>query len=463
MNSIWVTGPIAWVVLGAARLVPTPVCYRLEEEWLADLLALDGLVQKIRFALGCVWAALQMRRESITGTLSQAAQRNFIEELPAVKWIPIIWAGSRRNSGRSLLILALLVVAFALLGAVQGLTSAVNHAFASAHPDRLYVTSKIKLGVPLPIGLGDWLKRQPGVLRFAPRYQFGAMYQRPQQGVAICATDMDALLAIYPQHAVDPSQLRAMHQHRDGAIVGKGLMRKYGWAIGQRIALRSLLTRKDGTGEWSFEIIGTWGATSDDVEDDSLMIFTNYDYVNESLPSGPARDAMQFAVLQIADPARANTIQRTIDSHYANSPNTTLTLSEHNVEQSLVAPFANIDSVGHRLVGATLFVLLFATSALMMRSIRERAPELAALKAAGFSETRVSLLILGESLVLCVVGAAIGLFAGTKLLLLARTQIASVTVPHSIYGIGLAYAAALALAGGAMAAWRGTKLRVVDG
>jgi putative ABC transport system permease protein len=107
-------------------------------------------------------------------------------------------------------------------------------------------------------------------------------------------------------------------------------------------------------------------------------------------------------------------------------------------------------------------VLLFATSALMMKSIRERTAELATLKAGGFSDTHVMLLILGESLVLCVAGAAIGLFVGTKLLPLARTQIAAVTVPASIYGIGLAYAAALALTGGAIAAWRGTKLRAVD-
>jgi putative ABC transport system permease protein len=371
--------------------------------------------------------------------------------------IPFIWAGLRRKTGLSILILAQVVIAFALFGAAQGLTSAVNHTITSAHPDRLYVASKIKLGVALPVTLGDWLKRLPGVLRFAPRYQFGAVYQRPQQGIAICATDIDALLAIYPEHAVDLSQLRAMHQHPDGAIVGKGMMRHYGWTVGRRITLQSPLTRKDGTGNWSFEIVGTWGGASDDVEDDSIMMFTNYDYVNESLPTGPARDAMQFVVLQIADPARADTIEQTIDSHYTNSPNETLTQSEHNVEQSLVAPFADIDTVGPRIVGAILFVLLFATSALMMKSIRERTPELLALKTVGISETHVLLLILGESVILCIVGAAIGLFAGTKLLLLARTQIASITVPQSIYGVGLAYAAALALAAGGIAAWRGTK------
>jgi putative ABC transport system permease protein len=379
-----------------------------------------------------------------------------------VNSLSLIWAGIRRKTGRSLLILAQVVIAFALFGAVQGLTSAVDLAIAATHPDRLYVASSTNLGVPIPIALGEWLKRVPGVIRFAPRYQFGAMYQRPEQGVAICASDMDALLGIYPEHAVDSSQLRAMHQHRDGAIVGIRMLHKYGWTIGQRISLQSQLMRKDGTGNWPFEIVGTWGGTAGDVEDDSQTLFANYDYVNESLPIGPARDTMQMAALLIADPARAGSIERTIDSHYTNSSNETLTQSEKDAVQFEVQTFGDIDVVGHRIIGATLFVLLFATGALMMQSIRERTPEFATLKAVGFSDTRVMLLILGETVILCVVGAAIGLFLGTKLLLLARAQIGSVTVPHGIYGIGLGMATALAVAGGAIAAWRGARLRVVD-
>jgi ferric-dicitrate binding protein FerR (iron transport regulator) len=81
----WGPGPIAWIVLRAASLVPAPICCRLEEEWLADLLALDGLLQRIRFAFGCVWAALQMRGERITVIPSKTAHRNIFQEPPAVK------------------------------------------------------------------------------------------------------------------------------------------------------------------------------------------------------------------------------------------------------------------------------------------------------------------------------------------------------------------------------------------
>jgi putative ABC transport system permease protein len=113
--------------------------------------------------------------------------------------------------------------------------------------------------------------------------------------------------------------------------------------------------------------------------------------------------------------------------------NETVTPSEPKVEQSLGAPFAEVEAVGPRLIGAILFVLLFAISALMLKSICERTPELMTLKAVGFSLTHVMLLILSESLVLCIAGAAIGLFVGTKLLLLARTQIASISMPPGLY------------------------------
>ena len=85
MTPKWGPGPIAWIVLRAASLVPAPICYRLAEEWLADLWALDGHLQRIHFAFGCVWAALQMRGERITASQSKTAHRNLLEEPPAVK------------------------------------------------------------------------------------------------------------------------------------------------------------------------------------------------------------------------------------------------------------------------------------------------------------------------------------------------------------------------------------------
>jgi putative ABC transport system permease protein len=381
-----------------------------------------------------------------------------------VKFIPLVWAGIRRKSSRSILILLQVVIAFTLYGVLQGLTSGINHAIASTHADRLYVASKLDLGDPIPISIVEGVKRVPGVVGVAPRYQFGANYQRPGQGVPICATDVDAFLGIYSEDKVDPAQQRAMREIQDGVIVGIGTMHKYGWKVGQRVTLQTppQMKRMDGTNNWTFDIVGTWVDSGESDQDNSQLLIANYRYVNESLPVGPGRDTMNLAVLRIADPARANSIEQAIDSQYANSSNETLTQSEHELVQSEVSNFGDIDTVAHRIVGATFFVLLFATGALMMQSIRERTPELAVLKTVGFSDRRVMMLILLETLVLCLAGAAIGLWLGMRLLPVAREEIGTVTVPPMVFAIGFACAVALALAGGATAAWRGLRLRVVD-
>jgi len=64
MNPGWAGGAIAWIVQRAAHLAPRDLCPRLEEEWLADLSAYADPMQRLRFALGCCWAALSVRGET---------------------------------------------------------------------------------------------------------------------------------------------------------------------------------------------------------------------------------------------------------------------------------------------------------------------------------------------------------------------------------------------------------------
>lgn len=375
-----------------------------------------------------------------------------------MRFFPLIWAGILRKRGRALLILAQVIIAFTLFGVLQGLNSGIKQAVSATHADRLYVGNRLRLGAPLPISVLEPLRATPGVTATTFRFTFGATYQRTTQSVPVLATDVDSFLAVYPELKVDPAQARAMHQIQDGAVVGAETLRTYGWKVGQRITLQSPLTRKDGTGNWPFEIVGTYQNTEQ--QDQALLILANYRYVNESR-SGQ-RDTMVVATVRIADPTKASAIEHAIDSRFANSANETLTQSEHELAQSQVASLGDLDAVVHRITAAAFFVLLFATGALMMQSLRERTPELAVLKTLGFSDTRVMGLILAETAVLCVGGAALGLWIASKILGLARTLIGLGTVPAAVIALGFGCAVLLALAGGAIPAWRGLRLRVVD-
>jgi putative ABC transport system permease protein len=375
-----------------------------------------------------------------------------------LKFAALIWAGIRRNRGRSNLILLQVVIAFTLFGVLQGLNGAIDKAVASTHADRLYVGSRQRFGTPLPIAIMSTVQSAPGVIASAARFQFGATWQKPDQQVPILATDIDAFLSVYPELQVAPAARRAMKELQDGAIVGIETMRKYHWQIGQRIVVQSL-PKKDGSSNWTFDIVGTYISADD--PDSSPLIMANYHYVNESLAPAQA-NTMAVAAIRIADPTRAGDTETAIDKHFLNSPNETLTQSERERAEASVASLGDIDTVVHRVIGATFFVLLFATGALMMQSIRERTPELAVLKTFGFSDRLVMMLILAETLALCVCGAALGLGLASRILPLARNLIGLGSIPLGVVVTGFAFAVALALAAGAIPAWRGLRLHVVD-
>jgi len=374
-----------------------------------------------------------------------------------LKFVSLIWGGIRRNRGRSILIFAQVLIAFTLFGVLQGLTGAINQAVSASHADRLYVGSRLRLGSPLPIAIMATVRSTPGVIASTYRFVFGATWQKPTQGVAVIATDFDSFLSVYPELEVAPAARRALKQQQDGVIVGAETLRKYHWQVGQRIVLQGL-PQKNGSPNWTFDILGTY-VNSDDPQN-STAILASYHYFDESV--GAQADTIAVATVRIADPGRAADVETAIDKRFINSANETLTQSEREVAEASVASLGDLNTVVHRVIGVTFFVLLFATGALMMQSIRERTPELAVLKTIGFSDRLVLVLILAETLALCVSGAAVGLGLASRILPLARALIGIGSIPLTVVVAGFACALGLALAAGAIPAWRGQRLRVVD-
>jgi putative ABC transport system permease protein len=106
--------------------------------------------------------------------------------------------------------------------------------------------------------------------------------------------------------------------------------------------------------------------------------------------------------------------------------------------------------------------LLFATGSTMMQSVGERIPELAVLKTLGFSNTGVLVLVLAESLVLCLLSAALGLAAASGLFPLLKDYLGIVHLPASVLIGGSVVAAVMALITGLPPALRAQRLNIVD-
>jgi putative ABC transport system permease protein len=374
-----------------------------------------------------------------------------------MKYLPLVWAGIWRKKSRALLMLLQIVSAFLLFGLLQGLNSGIKQAIAKTHSDRLYVSSSVSLGDPLPISLLSTVKAVPGVKEASPFVQFPGIYQKPGQGIPITAVDADAFFRMFPDYVSSPDQIEALKNRRTGGIIGVNAAQRFGLKVGDRLTLQSPIARKDGA-SWVFDIVGTFDVPNQTAVANNIIV--NYDYVNEARVIN--RDTVLLFIAHAADPANAAAIGLAIDNKFANSSHETRTQSEGDLVASQIQRVADLDFIVGGIIGAVFFALLLATGTLMMQSIRERTPEIGVLKTLGFSDRLVMTLILVEAITFCVFSAGIGLALASFLLPMARAQIGIASMPGIVIAAGLAFAVLLGLLGGSVPARRGLKLQVAD-
>ncbi len=373
-----------------------------------------------------------------------------------MKYLFLVWSGLWRRRVRAALILLQVTVAFTLFGVLQGLDTGINQAIAKAHADRMYVLSRVSSGDSLPFALLGSIERVPGVVTVTYENGIGGIYQNPDQQISVQGVEPASFARIFSEIVIPPDALQALIRTRTGALVGEKVAQSYGWRIGQRIPVQSPILQRDGSGTWTFEIVGTF--TEPDNPDQANYLIANYAYLNEARQDN--RDTVGAYVVQINDPKRSATIGHDIDAVFANSPHETRTQSESDLISTQIQRIGDINFLAHAVTAAAFFALLFATGTLMMQTIRERTPELAVLKSVGFSDRRVMTLILAEALISCLLGAAIGLGIAALLLPAARQLIGLGYLPGVVIVAGFLCAFILALLSGAIPAWRGLRLEV---
>lgn len=377
-----------------------------------------------------------------------------------MKYLPLIWSGIWRRRGRAVLLLLQIVSAFTLFGVLQGVSSGTKQAIATTHSDRLYVASRVSASDPLPIALLERIRSMPGVRDVTPRAVFGGSYWTPQQGMPVIAVDAQPFFRIFDELSVAPEAVEMLNRTTAGAIIGSELARRYGWKVGDRFVLQSSVVNRDGSHNWSFDIVGVFDARPTFGTPPPTAVIANFDYVNNARARDADRTNMFIATVR--DASDAGAVSLAIDSDFANSAHETRTKSEGDLVSTQIQQTVDLDFIVRAVVAAVLFALLLATGALMMQSLRERTPELAVLKALGFSDRRILVLLLIESITFCMVGAAIGLAIGAALLPQARSLVGIASMPPSVAVAGLVCALALALVAGAAPALCGSRLRVAD-
>jgi putative ABC transport system permease protein len=379
-----------------------------------------------------------------------------------MKFLPLVWSGIWRKPGRTLLAMLQIVVAFALFGVLQGFSTGVKYAMAHTSADSLWVHSRGSFS-DLPLGHYERMKKVPGVRRVSYRNYIGARYQNPKQQLLIIAAEPYDWMATTDDVTIAPADVDALARTRTGAIVGRVLANKYGWKIGQRIPLQTDVAQKNGSKVWTFDIVGFLEHTDPARRNQSTIMLVNYSYYDEARVADNGM-VHQYTV-QVADPKRVGEVADAIDNAFANSAYETRSETWREAAQSQFKSLGDLDFVVHAITAAALFSLLFSIGATLMQSVRERTPELATLKAVGFTDAAVVAIVVAEAGFVALVSAMLGLGVAMAIFWAAtRYNILSghLTIPTDVLITGGVLAVLLALASGFLPALRGMRLQVAE-
>jgi putative ABC transport system permease protein len=317
----------------------------------------------------------------------------------------LILRNALRHKTRSSLTVFGLVVATLAFGLLQTVIKAWYAGADAASNTTLVTRNATSLVFALPLSYEAKIRAVDGVARVAYANWFGGVYQDPKNFFPQFAISGASYLDIYPDFLVPEEQREAFLHDRKGALIGRKLADEYGFKVGDVVPLRGTIY----PGQWEFNVRGIYdGRQASTV---TTQMFFHWDYLNETLKKTAQRRANQVGVyvVQIRRPEDAAAVSAAIDATFKNSLAETLTETEKAFQLSFVA-MSDAIVVAIRLVSFVVILIIMAVMAnTMAMSARERLSEYATLRALGFGPGFLARLIFGESLLLAMLGAAIGM------------------------------------------------------
>ena len=372
----------------------------------------------------------------------------------------LLWANLQRRKTRTYLTLFSVLVAFLLFAILR--TMAVWFVSTGASVNRLAATAKYSIIDPLPISQRAEIEVVEGVKAVTHLTWFGGTYQDPRNLMSKFPVEPRAFFDMYPEYIIDPAHLDAFANTRTGAAVPVDLMQQYGWEIGDKIPIEAdIYPMRDGNRLWVFDLVASY---TQEGNASSLPFLFHYDFFDEARAFG--QGSVGWWTVQIDDPARASEIASNIDGLFENSQNPTKTATENEFNRAFAAQMGDIGLIANGILSAVFFTILLLTANTMGQALRERIPELAVLKTLGFSNAKVATLVLGESVLLCVLGGLLGVglaWVATPILISQIPMpIGDLAVSGWTMALGIGIAALLGAVVGAQPALHASRLAIAD-
>ena len=296
------------------------------------------------------------------------------------------------------------VMAFALLRTV---VTAWHAGVEASAANRLITRHAVSFVFPLPLAYRDRIAQVPGVSKVTYALWFSGVYIDKNQFFPRLAVDADTFFDVYPEFLIDKEQFETFKRERNAAIIGVEIARRYNLKIGDVMVLEGDVY----PGQWQFVVRGIYQPRDQTTDPSTMMV--HYKYVDERVrQEAPDRAGeVGWYIVRIANADDAAAVSAAIDKLFENSRAETKTETERVFQQNFLSAASAVITAMNIMSFVIIGIILLVLGNTMIMSARERTHEYAVLKTLGLSGTKLFSLIAGESLILSVLGSAVGLLA----------------------------------------------------
>jgi putative ABC transport system permease protein len=306
-----------------------------------------------------------------------------------------------RNKRRTFLTISSIAVSLFLVATLETvLTELQNPPETPDSALRLITRHQISLFNTLPKSQKAEIAEIEGVDAVIGMMWFGGVYKEPSNFFANFATDTDQFFHVYPDLIISPEEQEAFKADRTGAIVGDNLARRFGWKLGDKVFLKGSTFPVDA----ELTIRGIYSGGSDL----GTSFYFQWDYFSELLNNAGFVGTYTIRARSAEDISR---IANEIDNRFRNSSYPTKTETEKAFILGFVSMLGDIQLFITSIVSVVVFTIVLVAANTMAMSIRERVREIGVLKALGFRSSQVLSMLIGESILLSLSGAALGSWA----------------------------------------------------
>ena len=377
----------------------------------------------------------------------------------------LILANLGRNKLRTLLTgtavaLAVMLVSL-LLTMPAGLDAFLDEAASNV---RICVHNKAGLVYSMPASFVRKVRQLKGVEAALASVWFGGAYEEDGQVTfPSFAVEADQIAAVYPDYGFTAQEVADFRRYRDGAIVGAQTMQKYGWKVGDRVTLRSTVWPVD----LDLRIVGEMR------NDQAPMVWVNRDGLDEALKAKGRGGLGIVGVIyaRVADPALVGPVMREVDELFRNSEAETASETEKSFFASFFGSLQTFLSIVMIVTALVSLCIVFIAANTASMAVRERAGEIAVLKAIGFGRRAIFGMLFTEALLLASVSGGIGVGLAvlfTRSLSAAAGwnpslgPLAAFVVTPAVVGQGLLLSLLVGLFAGLAPAWGAARRPVVE-